>query len=418
MKIQSPDLIWISGLTVSGLITGWFIRQEATMVNPPLSVKSLPHSARSYALRPVETKSNSKWQNFATQFSEISYLERREFEKNIAPQDRKAVIEALLAQGGPQGFDNKMEGLIDRLLGVCAEENFEETWAWSQQIKGEGTQNFIAGKLLDLMVKTDPKRAITLYLELEQTHPGFKSKVPEKVLASAALKNAEEFLDTAANFSFDWSQGDDCKFAKDFNFQQVADGIAKLPKKEEGKLPWGFPGNFYEAWAERDRDAAFANFTGGVLRRLGDFNALYWQLQRHDKPDELWSWVAEKIQESEVSNKAIRNGFASMESVSFNGIIQALPDTASRDQFLIQLVRDDRSGYQFEEIPSLAISAMSSPHVRLEAFSQLQKERSKNDYPQPDITKATEADLQAWGVTRQQIADIFSVPVEKPPESD
>jgi hypothetical protein len=418
MKTRSSDLIWISGLTVAGLTMGWLIRSRATVVNLPPSINSSPNSAQKHELRPATTKSKTKWQTFAAQFSEISRPDREVFKENIAPQDRKVVIEALLEQGGPSGFGVHMELMIDQILSAWGGENFEEAWAWSQQIQGDGTRNFVSGKLIGLMVKTDPSRALAAYLEFEQTNPSFKSEVPGKFFASAALKNAEEFLYYAESFRFSWDTSEPCEFAKDFNFQQVADGISKLPKKKAGKLPLGFPHNFYEAWAEHDREAAFKSFTGGVLERLGDFDVFLTGLEEHDKPEAIWSWVAEKIQESDVSNKAIRNGFANVQSVSFNGIIQALPDTASRDQFLIQLVRDVRNGYPFEKIPSLAISAMSSPHVRLEAFSQLQKERSKNDYPQPDITKATEADLQAWGVTRQQIADIFPAPVEKPPESD
>jgi hypothetical protein len=97
-----------------------------------------------------------------------------------------------------------------------------------------------------------------------------------------------------------------------------------------------------------------------------------------------------------------------LESVSINGIIQALPDAAVRDRFLIQVA------CEYGEIPTIAISAMSSSKVRLEAFSQLRKQ----DYYELDITKFTEADLQAWGVTRQQITDIFSAPVDKLPNSN
>jgi hypothetical protein len=408
MKIQSHPIILASGLIVAGLTIGWRTRSAVTALNPPLLVKSPPHSARRHESQPTIIKTNTKWQNFASHVSEMSNEEKKAFAENITPQDRRVAIEALLTQGGPGGFDSEIKQVIDQLLGSWVSENFEEVWAWSRQLKSEGTKNFMAGMLLDILLKTDPSRALNLYLELEQTHPGFKSKVPEKVLASAALKNAQEFLDFAGKFRFGWDAGESCEFAKDFNFQQVADGIAKFSKKEESKLPWGFPSNFYHVWAVRDREAAFASFTGGELSRLESLDGFLGNLEDHSNPEAVWNWVAEKIQKSEVSSKAIRRGLCGLESVSINGIIQALPDAAVRDRFLIQVA------CEYGEIPTIAISAMSSSKARLEAFSQLRKQ----DYYELDITKFTEADLQAWGVTRQQITDIFSAPVDKLPNSN
>lgn len=270
------------------------------------------------------------------------------------------------------------------------------------------------------MVKTDPVRALAAYLEFEQMNPSFKSEVPEKLFASAALKNTEEFLNCTESFRFSWDTGKPCEFAKDFNFQQVADGLAKLPKKEAGKIPSGFPRNFYEVWAERDRDreAAFKSLTGGELARVGKFDEFLEGLERHNPPEAVWDCVAKKIQESEVSSKAIRTNLANLQAVSFNGIIQALPDAASRDQFLMQIVLECGVTHQFNEIPSIAISAMSSPQVRLEAFAKMHQLRMGRQWDQLNIATITDADLQAWGATRQQIADIFSAPEEKPPESD
>jgi hypothetical protein len=413
MKTQSHQLILASALTAVGLTIGWLIGGKATAATSLPTVKSPPNSARRDESQRLTTKIDAKWQTFVTHISEISYGEREAFVGNITSQDRRSAIEVLLKQGGPRGFDSEIEQSIDQLLASWGKENFEDAWAWSQQIHGEGTKNFIVGRLLNLLVKTNPERALTLYLELEQTYPGFKSEVPAKVLASAALKNSEEFLNFATKFRFSWDQGEPCEFAKDFNFQQVADGIAKFSRKEDSKLPWGFPRNFYKAWADRDQDAAFASFTRGELKRLGDFEVFLWGLRAENNPNGVWSWVAEKIQESEVSSKAIAKGLGNIPAVSFNELVKALPDESSRDRFLTEVARERGICHRQDGMPSIAISAMSSPEVRLEAFAQMHKRQI-----QPDVAKVTEADLQAWGVTRQQIIDIFSVPVDKLPNSN
>ena len=341
-------------------------------------------------------------------FSETSREEREAFKKTIAPQDRSAAIEALVAEGGPQGFDPDLKDMIDEFLNAWAKENFAEAWAWSQQLTGEGTRNFIAERLLVRLVTIDRELALTRYLELKQTSPSFESKVPEKIFASAALKDADDFLNFAGKVGTGLYSGASCDFAKDFNFQQVADGISKSANKEDHTCPVGFPRNFYEVWAERDRDAAFASFTGGTLNRLGGFDDLVGALERHHNPEVIWDWVAEKIQESEASNKTIRSGLRNLQSVSFNGIIQALPDAASRDRFLTQVALEGGVTFRTNEVPSIAISAMSSPQVRLETFSKMHQERLEKGWEPLEIATITDADLQAWGITHQQITAIFS----------
>ncbi len=418
MKARSFDLIWVSGTVVAGLTIGWLSRGRAALVSSPLPVELRSQSARRHNEQTPARKPLDRWQTFATKFSETNKEERETFKKTILPQDRSAAIEALVAQGGPEGFDPDLIDTIDELLNAWAEEDFEAAWAWSQQLTGEGTRDFIAGRLLNKLVTTHPELALTRYLELMLTNPSFESKVPEKIFASAALKNADDFLNFAGRLDFTSSPSDFCDFAKDFNFQRVADGVAKLPKKEDGKVPFGFPRNFYEVWAERDRDAAFASFTGGTLSSLGDFADLMQVVETHDKPEAIWEWVAGKIQESEVSSKAIRSGLANLQSVSFNGIIQALPDAVSRDHFLTQVALEGGVTHTFNEVPSIAISAMSSPQVRLEVFSRMHQERAQNHWPPFDISTITNSDLQAWGITHQQLTAIFSASEKKSAESE
>jgi hypothetical protein len=408
MKTKSFDVVFGITIIVVGLITGWLIHGETKLQGQPLLAKSQVQSERKHEKKIAKAKTNNKWQAFATQFSKIGPEERDALQKKIAPQDRLAAIEALLGQGGPKGFAGDIKESINHLLGAWAEENFEVAWAWVQQLKGEGTKNFVARILLEKLADMDPDRALSLYLERVQTNPDFESRVPDKVLAGAALKNAAEFLKFAGKIGFSSPRGHSCDFAKDFDFQLVADGIPTLEGRKRGEILSGFPRNFYDVWAERDREAAFKSFTGGELDLSYDFYYFLRGLESHNPPEGVWKWAAEKIQESEVSSKAIRSGLANVQAVSFNGIIQALPDVASRDQFLMQIALEGGVIHFGNEVPSIAISAMSSAQVRLEAFSKMHQMGIEKSSGQLHIATITDADLQAWGITRQQVTAIFS----------
>lgn len=390
---------------VVGIAAGWWIHGGVTLAGFPGTAKSSrPASMQINDSQLPIVKSDSKSQMFTNQFSTASREEKKILEGAITPQDRKGVLEALISQGGPGGFTEGMEELIERILALWGSENFEEAWAWSQQIHGHGTRNFLAEKLLNLLVETDPKRALALHLEFTGTNVDFDSKVPEKILAKAALTNADDFLTYAEKFeTIHFGTGRDCEFAADFNFQAVAEGLAKLTKADASKkFPKGFPANFFETWAERDHQAAF---NGGVLTGLIDFRDFLPDIGTTDT-ERSWDWVAQQIQSSEVSSKAISKSLH-IPSESFNRIIQALPDAVTRDRFLLQVVMEGGVIYGPNDIPSIAISAMSSPQARLEAFSQMQQLREKDSWGELDTASITDADLQAWGITRQQISALF-----------
>jgi hypothetical protein len=405
MKAQSLKLIQGCATMVVGVAAGWWIQGGVNLAGFSGTAKSSrPASMQINNSQPPIVRSDSKSQMFTNQFSTASREEKETLEAAIAPQDRKGVLEALLSQGGPRGFPDGIKEVIERLLALWGSENFEEAWAWCQQIQGRGTRNFVAGKLMNLLVETDPKRALALHLEFAGMNVDFESKVPEKILAKAALTSAEDFLKYAEKFeTIHYGTGGDCEFAADFNFQALAEGLAKLKKADASKkFPKGFPSNFFETWAERDRQAAF---NGGVLTGLIDFRDFLSDIGKNDTERSL-DWVAQQIQSSDVSSKAISRSMH-IPSESFNGIIQALPDAVTRDRFLLRVVLEGGVTGRANDIPSIAISAMSSPQARLEAFSQMQQVREKNGWDQFDSASITDADFQAWGITRQQISALF-----------
>ncbi len=76
MKTRLFDVIWVSAVLVAGLTTGWLIHGGAKLQGPPLPVKSLAQSERRHETRTPTTKTNNKWQIFASQFSTISDEEK------------------------------------------------------------------------------------------------------------------------------------------------------------------------------------------------------------------------------------------------------------------------------------------------------------------------------------------------------
>ena len=390
---------------VVGIAAGWWIHGGVTLAGFSGKAKSSqPHSMQiNHSQRPT-VKFDSKSQVFMNRFATASREEKKILEGAIAPQDRKGILEALISQGGPRGFAHGLVEVIERQLALWGSESFEEAWAWSQQLDGRGTRDFLARKLLNLKVETDPERALALHLEFARANVDFESRVPDRILAKAALTNAEDFLKVAEKFeTVHHSTGSDCEFAADFNFQALADGLAKLKRTDASKkFPEGFPTNFFEKWAERDRQAAF---NGGVLTGLIDFGKFLRAIEKTDT-EQSWDWVAQQIQNSEVSSKAISKNIR-ITSESFNRIIQALPDAVTKDRFLLQVVVEGGLTSSMNEMPSIAISAMSSPQARLEAFSQMQQLIEKNSWDELDSTSITDADLQAWGITRQQISALF-----------
>jgi hypothetical protein len=255
---------------IGSIALGWLMHGGAPAENLPQTAQT------SSARQELATKADrakdareAKFKNLAKQFATMESDEIDAYCANIAPQERGPFLETLFREEDPSGYSSQSYWMIDKILGIWATEDYESAWAWSQQITNDLCRRYILAKLLEKLAENDPTRALNESIEMSAADPKFYSSVGLHLLNKAASKSAGDFNEVLAKLPLsDNTCTPNINFAEDFNFQQVADGIAKFSKKEESKLPWGFPSNFYHVWAVCDREAAFASFTGGTLSRL------------------------------------------------------------------------------------------------------------------------------------------------------
>ncbi len=221
--------------------------------------KSATPVVRKRDVRPATNTHEAKFRNFAKKLSNPSIEDAEAFKKSLAPEDRAAAMEALLAQAGPYGIPELATSMIDEILKIWADEDINGAWSWCQRIDRDANRKFVAGKLIDGIVDKDMDRAFALHLEMTAEDPDFYSEVPMKLLDQAVSKDAASFLDLLGKLPFgNGGGGRPMDFAEDFDFQQAAEGVTALRKNHEGKSPPVYPTNFLSIWASRDADAAYA----------------------------------------------------------------------------------------------------------------------------------------------------------------
>lgn len=389
-------------LFAAGLGAGWLIPRGASPDSPDVAGhQPAPPVARKHETRPAKTSHESKWRVFARKLPSMSGEERDAFEKSLAPVDRTAAIDALLAQAGPEGFHWATRSMIGNILKAWAGEDFDGSWDWCRQIESDGNRNFVAAQLLNELADKDPDRALALHLEMSAADPKFLSNVPLTLLRKATSTDAGSFLDLLGKTPFgDGSSGTAMEFAADFDFQQAADGLDALLRSQQGKQPPVFPTNFLASWAAREPDAAYAWFSKNQNIPFENFGSLLEGIEKHGVPGASIAWAADKLNEPGAPRDAMIHSLSQIDSshraTTINAIVQALPDTASRDRFLGDVVTMSNAsnpaiGFGF------ALNAMSSSEARLDVLRRL-AERGRLE-----IAKIPDAQFQTWGLDRQQV---------------
>jgi hypothetical protein len=331
----------------------------------------------------------------------MSIEESDAFRKSLAPADRTAAIDALLAQAGPEGFHWTTKSMIGNILKAWAGEDFDGAWEWCSTIESDGNRNFVAAQLLDLLTENDPDRALALHLEMSAGDPKFISNVPLTLLGKTTSMDAGSFLDLLGKTPFGGgTSGTAMDFAADFNFQQAADGINALLRTQQGKHPPAFPTNFIASWAARDPDAAYTWFSKNQNIPFENFGSLLEGIEKQGVPGASITWAADKLNQSAPTRGAMIHSLSQIDNshraTTINSIAQALPDTASRDHFLTDVITMSNESNPADAF-GFALNAMSSPEVRLEALRRLAESKRL------DIAKTPDAQLQTWGLNRQQV---------------
>jgi hypothetical protein len=383
-------------LFAGSLVAGWALRYATSSSEPPQSVQ--PSTTR---LRPKMARTPARSARL-DQFLILPRDEQANFCKNVSPQDRAALIELVLQDSDPSGMASASRSMIESMIETWVEEDFTGAWAWCQQLTSVTWKRYIAGEVLEKLAEKDLTLALTLHLELNAADPLFDSFVSNLAIMNAATKSASDFLDVLGRLPNHQGGTTNADFARDFDFQQAAEGVNTLLKKQK-QLPPEFPMNFIETWGERDPDAAFNWLVSLGRHRIVSLDSLLEGLGKQGIPGATSTWVAGKIEESATSRNVIAQEMTNASSAMIHDIQKALPSSESSDRFMTELFLQQCKVYPSNFTASLA--AMSSPQVRINAFSRAKEEH--NDLNQ----QANELRYEDFGVTRQQFEKIF--PPEK-----
>lgn len=393
---------WTPIIFAAGLGTGWLIFGEGMRENAEAAGdKSVAPVVHKRGPRPVTTSHEAKFHNFAKELPSLSEEEMEAFKKSLAPADRPAAIEAMLAQTGPYGLPGGTMAMTSEILKAWAGEDFDGAWAWCQRIESDASRNFIASELLPQLVDKDPDRALALHLEMAAGDPGFSSTVLFDLLPQVTTKDAASFLNFLGKLPFDYNdQSMPVEFAADFSFQQAADGIVAIRKNQKAPIQM-LPNNLLSSWATRDADAAYAWFSKNGNLPRENFGNLLEGIEKQGTPGASYSWAADKLNEPGCRRETMIHALADIRSDHntsvINGIAQAMPDTANRDRFLGDVVMMNHLANPVAHY-GYALTQMSSPTARLETLQRLGEANKL-----VDAESIPDAHLQQWGLTREQV---------------
>ncbi len=382
---------------LAGLVVGWLVSGSVTPANIANSAAAHKHMAR-----PVTTPNDTRFRSFAEQLPRLSAEEMESFAQTLAPTDRAAAINAMLAQSGPLGLSAQTLAMMREILTIWAKEDFDGAWAWCQQIEVAANRNYVASALLDQLVGKDPDRALALHLNMAARDPAFTSYVPFGMIKIASSKDAASFIDLLGKLPFDGStMAVEVNFALDFDFQLAADGVTSLSKKQTGFSPPVFPSSFLSTWAERNADAAFAWFSKNPrLASTEDFCGLLWGIEKQGVPGASSAWAADKLNQPgaprEEMIRSLTFSYPDPGYTDIHPIAQAMRDTASRDRFLGDVMMINSLNNPIA-LFGKALTQMSTPEARLATLQRLGKEgrMAAADIADPQ--------LQQWGLTREQV---------------
>jgi len=394
---------WMIGIFVAGIILGWLIPRDVLVPDEKTGSSELPgKSERKRQDRAAVSAHPSKWQTVANQLANGSDEERSTFRDSLKPEDRAGLIEAILSRSGPDGLDENSKSFIHAILNLWANDDFETAWAWSQQLAGGANRKFMAEKLLAAFVEKEPKRAMELYQTMVADFPDFGYEVPMALLKKAAGTGATDYLDILNKIPPGSPVGTDMKFSETFDFQLVADRLSQTGKDQ---MPRVLPTNFISSWAQRAPDAAYAWFAKNDSVAFNDFGSLLEGIEKQGAPGSAQQWAVAKLEESGAPRKKMIDGLRDNygpSSAKINAIALAMPDTVSRDRFYKDVFVEAFGVYDPIQQLGFTISGMSSPEVRLQA---LQDYRTLGR--RISISEFTDSQLQAWGITREQLGQAY-----------
>ncbi|HEX7260882.1 MAG TPA: hypothetical protein VF258_03625 [Luteolibacter sp.] len=402
--------LWIFPIFAAGATLGWMVRDNAGPEPKAAEIDS-PQIKASRTRGPASSKTKEhdrKWTTFGKRAKDLDYKEKESVLRELAPKDRMAALEALAAQAGLDGLHYQVKAMMDKILETWADEDFQDAWTTAQNESNPDLRKLMMTKILNQLAKKDPDRAFAIHLEQKALDPEFSSSAEIFILDAKLKLGADEYLKVLSQIEFGpGSSGSAAEYPIGFDFQLAADGVVKLMKDHDNQGPSSFPTNFFKEWAKQDPEAAFAMWAGNAPM---PFNNLEDVIEGREirAPGSSPSWIASKLQDTTAPREKIIKEVAQPSSNQFAPriqlIAQALPDAPMRDEFLTEILVQNSYSSNFLLLCENVVSDLSSVEARLAAFQQMRRKRS---WDNAEIDKISDAQLQAWSVTRDQMRQIL-----------
>ena len=402
MNARWVSIIFAAGLGAGLLISVGGMRESAEAAGK----KRDPTVVSKREARSANSPHEAKFRSFAKELPKLSDEDKEVFEKSLAPGDRSAAIEAMLAETGPQGISSEARSIIYDILATWVGEDFDGAWAWCRRIENDANRKFVASKLIDELVGKDLDRAFALHLEMVAKDPDFSSDAPIKFLHKATSKDAATFLDFLGKLPFGRiSDSSEVTFPENFDFQQAADGVTALMKNHNETEPPVFPDNFLSTWAEHNADAAYA-WVVKTQHFIGTegFDSFLEGIDKQSAPGASYKWAAGKLSaagdEWDTMIYSLSIDGSEHRDAAILSIAQAMPAAANRDRFLGDLMTASCDTNVPVELGVL--NEISTPTARLETLRRIEDRGYLNTAEISDVR------LQQWGLTRQQVEQLRS----------
>lgn len=409
MKSRGPILIALVLLACAG---GWqMLRTRTEPKVAPTAVQSpKARPARDRVVASTVEQRMAKWDDLFKQVDRWSVQQIRDFPKTLKPSERMATLEALAVKFGPERIDNHGNWAVQMILRQWAEENFDDAWESCQQGLEGKVRGQLLGILVDILAKTDPQRALDLYSKAAKEERSITCELPMKLLIERAASGTETYLDLIDRLPFvETGGGNSLVFAEGFDFQKVSNRYRELIATNPPiDTPGALPSNFLRAWAERDPDAAYADWLNRGPLFFDNLSGLYEGVKTAVGEDAAAEWMAARLGESAGARERVITELAIMgvreKQADIIRMAGHFPEGDARDGFFTEILVAGGVRDPFDRYPEL-VAELSTPAALLETSRQMAAHRKV-----PDIDNMTDVQLQSWGVTREQLKAIFEKP--------
>ncbi len=397
--------LWPYGAAAGIVVTIVLAGMLAMPRRGPEAVRAAgPENSRTRSEK-VRDEDDERWKGFVARARAVAPDDKTRWAEllaSVAPEDRmKAlmVLDAVNVKG--KGMPYHVEELMGKIVEAWAKEDFEEAWEAISRLSNKSVARRLKGDALGVLAQSDPERVCELHQAEASTDKWFFSRAPEILLYGKLGGDAGEYVRWMEKLGHPAVGGADFgKFAADFDFQTAADHAA-AQTAADGLPNKSLPVNFLHEWAKKDPAAAFDWWASNRLV-YSSLSGIAEAVERQS-PGSAGAWLAERLPEPgplrERFLQELGAAYPGNKLFNLEAIAGAMPDSRASDAFLTDYLVANAASLPLREP---AIGSMSSAEVRLEALRAM---ASVNPSIKTDWIPDTR--LQEWGVTREQLQQIF-----------